>query len=81
MVKRLTLCNIMGKNVDEIDSIQNIQIHKGDLETQKAILYKLQLNEFNFITKKYTDFLIDLIEIQSEINEKEKSEKEEMIDI
>ena len=75
MVKRLTLCNIMDKNVDEIDSIQNIQIHKGDLETQKAILYKLQLNEFNFITKKYTDFLIDLIEIQSEINEKEKSEK------
>ena len=75
MVKRLTLCNIMDKNVDEIDSIQNIQIHKGDLETQKAILYKLQLNEFNFITKKYTDFLIDLIEIQSEINENEKSEK------
>jgi len=75
MVKRLTLCNIMDKNVDEIDSIQNIQIHKGDLEAQKAILYKLQLNEFNFITKKYTDFLIDLIEIQSEINEKEKSEK------
>ena len=75
MVKRLTLCNIMDKNVDEIDSIQNIQIHKGDLETQKAILYKLQLNEFNFITKKYTDFLIDLIEMQSEINEKEKSEK------
>ena len=75
MVKRLTLCNIMDKNVDEIDSIQNIQIHKGDLETQKAILYKLQLNEFNFITKKYTDFLIDLIEIQSEINDKEKSEK------
>ena len=75
MVKRLTLCNIMDKNVDEIDSIQNIQIHKGDLETQKAILYKLQLNEFNFITKKYTDFLIDLIEIQSEITEKEKSEK------
>ena len=75
MVKRLTLCNIMDKNVDEIDSIQNIQIHKGDLEMQKAILYKLQLNEFNFITKKYTDFLIDLIEIQSEINEKEKSEK------
>ena len=75
MVKRLTLCNIMDKNVDEIDSIQNIQIQKGDLETQKAILYKLQLNEFNFITKKYTDFLIDLIEIQSEINEKEKSEK------
>ena len=75
MVKRLTLCNIIDKNVDEIDSIQNIQIHKGDLETQKAILYKLQLNEFNFITKKYTDFLIDLIEIQSEINEKEKSEK------
>ena len=75
MVKRLTLCNIMDKNVDEIDSIQNIQIHKGDLETQKAILYKLQLNEFNFITKKYTDFLIDLIEIQSEINEKEKLEK------
>ena len=75
MVKRLTLCNIMDKNVDEIDSIQNIQIHKGDLETQKAILYKLQLNEFNFITKKYTDFLIDLIEIQSDVNEKEKSEK------
>ena len=75
MVKRLTLCNIIDKNVDEINSIQNIQIHKGDLETQKAILYKLQLNEFNFITKKYTDFLIDLIEIQSEINEKEKSEK------
>ena len=74
MVKRLVLCNIIDKSVDEVDSIHNIQIHKGDLETQKAILYKLQLNEFNFITKKYTDFLIDLIEIQSEINQKEKSE-------
>ena len=74
MVKRLTLCNIIDKDIDEINSIHNTQIHKGDIEAQKAILYKLQLNEFNFISKKYTDFLIDLIEIQSEINEKEKSE-------
>jgi len=72
MISKLTLCNIIDKDIGELNSFHNIQSHKGDLERQKALLYKLQLNEFNFITKKYTDFLLDLIEIQSEINEKEK---------
>ena len=76
MINRLTLCNIVDKDIGELNSIHNIQNHKGDLEGQKAILYKLQLNEFNFVSKKYMDFLIDLIEIQSEIDEKEKDKKE-----
>ena len=76
MISKLTLCNIIDKDIGELNSFHNIQSHKGDLERQKALLYKLQLNEFNFITKKYTDFLLDLIEIQSEINEKEKDKGE-----
>ena len=76
MISKLTLCNIIDKDIGELNSFHNIQSHKGDLERQKALLYKLQLNEFNFITKKYTDFLLDLIEIQSEINEKEKDKAE-----
>ena len=76
MISKLTLCNIIDKDIGELNSFHNIQSHKGDLERQKALLYKLQLNEFNFITKKYTDFLLDLIEIQSEINEKDKDKGE-----
>ena len=76
MISKLTLCNIIDKDVGDLHSFHNIQSHKGDLERQKALLYKLQLNEFNFITKKYTDFLLDLIEIQYEINEKEKDKSE-----
>ena len=76
MISKLTLCNIIDKDIGDLHSFHNIQTHKGDLERQKALLYKLQLNEFNFITKKYTDFLLDLIEIQSEINEKEKDKSE-----
>ena len=79
ILSKLTLCNIINKDIGEINSIHNIQNHKGDLERQKALLYKLQLNEFNFITKKYTDFLIDLIEIQAECNEKEKDNKSNLI--
>ena len=81
MIKKLTLCNIINKDIGEINSIHNIQNHKGDLERQKALLYKLQLNEFNFITKKYTDFLLDLIEIQLEINEKNKDKEENKINL
>ena len=76
MISKLTLCNIIDKDVGDLHSFHNILSHKGDLERQKALLYKLQLNEFNFITKKYTDFLLDLIEIQYEINEKEKDKSE-----
>ena len=72
MIKKLTLCNIINKDIGELNYINSLQNSKGDIERQKALLYKLQLNEFNFITKKYTDFLLDLIEIQYEINEKEK---------
>ena len=75
MIKKLTLCNIIDKDVDDLNSIHLMQTHKGDLEKQKALLYKLQLNEFNFITKKYTDFLLDLIEIQYEYNEKGKNKE------
>ena len=70
MTSQLKECNISNKiwtgyneEISSESSKQNIEIDK-----KKKYLYKLQLNEFNFVSGKYLDFLIDLIEIQNNIN-------------
>ena len=63
IIDRINKCNIVNK-VYEIPIVFNTPHNKEDNEFKKEMLYKLQLNEFNFISKKFTDFLIDLIEIQ-----------------
>ena len=68
MIDKLSKCNIINKDFGDINPIFGNT--KEDAEHKKEMFYKLQLNEFNFISKKYTDFLIDLIEIQSQINDK-----------
>ena len=70
IIDRINKCNIVNK-VYEIPIVFNAPHHKEDNEFKKEMLYKLQLNEFNFISKKFTDFLIDLIEIQSQLNKDE----------
>ena len=73
IIEKITKCNIVNKDYGEISLINyNAPTQKDDPEQKKEMLYKLQLNEFNFISKKYTDFLIDLIEIQSQVNKDEK---------
>ena len=81
MIEQMNECNITNKNcicsLNEINIDQNTEIDK-----KKKLLYKLQLNEFNFISNKYLDYLIDLIEIQTSINNKENEEnKENKIDV
>ena len=78
MIEQMNVCNITNKNcicsLNEINIDQNTEIDK-----KKKLLYKLQLNEFNFISNKYLDYLIDLIEIQSAINEDENNENQKDI--
>ena len=73
MVSQMKECNISNKtylgyneNNNEINKINN------EIDKKKKFLNKLQLNEFNFISGKYLDFLIDLIEIQNELNSSEE---------
>ena len=68
MIDQLTVCNIVDKNYGEISSLNTNVTHKEENEKKKELFYKLLLNEFNFISKKFIDFLIDLIEIQNQIN-------------
>ena len=76
MIDKITQCNIVDKNYGDINMLNNLT-YKEEAENKKEILYKLQLNEFNFISKKYMDFLIDLIEIQNELNnDKDKEDGE-----
>ena len=76
MIDQMNECNIANKscicsmNEESID--QNTEIDK-----KKKLLYQLQLNEFNFISNKYIDYLIDLIEIQSAFNNMENIENNE----
>ena len=67
MINQMNECNITNKacicSLNEINIDQNAEIDK-----KKKLLYQLQSNEFNFISNKYLDYLIDLIEIQTEIN-------------
>ena len=72
MISQMKECNITNKECifsSDINIDQNTEIDK-----KKKLLYKLQLNEFNFISNKYLDYLIDLIEIQSAINNSEDNE-------
>ena len=73
MIKQMSECNIANKtsiiSFNELNIDQNTEIDK-----KKKLLYKLQNNEFNFISNKYLDYLIDLIEIQNEINNKENND-------
>ena len=65
MISEMKECNITNKTYigyDEINMEQNIEVDK-----KKKYLYKLQNNEFNYISNKYLDFLIDLIQIQDEL--------------
>ena len=75
MVSQMKECNITNKTWvgynEEIFSESSRQIIEVD--KKKKYLYKLQLNEFNFIIGKYLDFLIDLIEIQKEIETNNKN--------
>ena len=71
------LFNLIHKMIDKLSEnniinkwngykCSQINLNLKDDSLKKEMYHKLQLNEFNFITKKYTDFLIDLIEIQSQ---------------
>ena len=79
MIDKITQCNIVDKNCGDLSLLNTNINHKEENEKKKEIIYKLQLNEFNFISKKYIDFLIDLIEIQNQLNNNkdEKKDKEE----
>ena len=78
MIEQMKECNITNKSC--ICSIGEESIDANtEIDTKKKLLYKLQLNEFNFISNKYLDYLIDLIEIQSAINNDENNENEKNI--
>ena len=79
MIDKITKCNIVNKDYGVLNIIPGNL--KGDMEQRKEIFYRIQLNEFNFISKKYTDFLLDLIEIQSQINENKKEGEENKSDL
>ena len=80
MIDKITQCNIINKDFGDLNF--SLMTHKDDTEQRKEMYYKLQLNEFYFISKKYTDFLIDLIEIQSKLSENtENGEGEKKYDI
>ena len=64
MIDKLSENNIINKSNGYKFNQINSNLKDDSLKKEKY--QKLQLNEFNFITKKYTDFLIDLIEIESQ---------------
>ena len=59
IIDKITKCTIVNKDYGDINILQGN--YKENAEQRKEMFYKLQLNEFNFISKKYTDFLLDLI--------------------
>ena len=76
------LKNLEESNENEkkhlFDSNNNININfTFENDKKKEILNKIQLNEFKFISHKYLNYLIDLIEIQN--NTKENSEENNSI--
>ena len=75
MIDKITKCNIINKDYGDFNIL--LGNNKEDNEQKKEMFYKIQLNEFKFISKKYTDFLIDLIEIQSKLNENNNEEGEQ----
>ena len=70
MVSQMKECNISNKIWNGYNEDFNSEINKqnNEIDKKKKYLYKLQLNEFNFVSGKYLDFLLDLIEIQDNIN-------------
>ena len=70
MVSQMKECNISNKIWSGYNEDFNSEINKqnNEIDKKKKYLYKLQLNEFNFVSGKYLDFLLDLIEIQDNIN-------------
>ena len=70
MVSQIKECNISNKIWNGYNEDSNSEINKqnNEIDKKKKYLYKLQLNEFNFVSGKYLDFLLDLIEIQDNIN-------------
>ena len=76
MIDQMNECNITNKacicSLNEINIEQNTEIDK-----KKKLLNQLQLNEFNYISNKYIDYLIDLIEIQSALNNMENDVENE----
>lgn len=69
MIENIEEYNIPNRSFSE--QINYINIKPNDDINQKK--HKLQLSEFNFICKKYSDFLIDLIEIHAKINDNNKN--------
>jgi hypothetical protein len=63
IIEKITPCNIVDKNYGSLKLLNSNMNHKEENEKKKEKFYKLQLNEFNFISKKFIDFLIDLIDI------------------
>ena len=55
-------------NEESKNNINNIDPNSSN-ENKKKILDQIQLNMFKFISKKYLDFMIDLIEINNNNNE------------
>ena len=74
MTSQLKECNITNKIWTGYNEEINLESNKQNIEIdkKKKYLYKLQLNEFNFVSGKYLDFLIDLIEIQNNISNNNK---------
>ena len=76
MISPIKECNISNKTWTGYNEDFNIETNKQNIEIdkKKKYLYKLQLNEFNFISGKYLDFLVDLIEIQNNIDKNDINE-------
>ena len=79
MIERIKPCNIVDKYYGDSNTLLNNKKGNNDLEQKKDIFYRLQLNDFNFISKKYTDFMLDLIEIQDQINQNKDKDKIDII--
>ena len=77
IIEKITPCNIVDKNYENLKLLNTNMNHKEENEKKKEKFNKLQLNEFNFISKKFIDFLIDLIEIQNQLNNNKDKDKED----
>ena len=75
MVSQMKECNISNKLWRGSSGEINYEYNRNnnEIDKKKKFLYKLQLNEFNFICGKYLDFLIDLIEIENELKKNDEN--------
>ena len=65
ILEQISVCNITNKNYYNNSSNKIIPDLNADDHNE---LYKYATHDYCFVSKKYTDFLIDLIEIQSKFN-------------